>query len=122
VLNTPIYSICDGEVVRAGSVPGYGDHAIYIKMDKKYHNQNKDYYIIYGHSQAHYVKVGDKVTTGQKIADMGSQGGGSTGPHLHLQIKDTTGSDSSGTSLMFAKYFPQAGGSITALALWGTNK
>ena len=122
ILNTPIYSICDGQVVVAGPVPGYGDHAIYIKMDRKYHNQNKDYYIIYGHSQAHYVKVGDKVTTGQKIADMGSQGGGSTGPHLHLQIKDTTGSDLSGTSLMFAKYFPQAGGSITALALWGTNK
>jgi murein DD-endopeptidase MepM/ murein hydrolase activator NlpD len=123
VLNTPIYSICDGEVVRAGSVPGYGDHAIYIKMDRKYHNQNKDYYVVYGHNQAHYVKVGDKVSTGQKIADMGSQGGGSTGPHLHLQIRESAfGFDSSTTSLMFGKYFPQVGGTITALALWGTNK
>ena len=123
VLNTPIYSICDGEVVRAGSVPGYGDHAIYIKMDRKYYNQNKDYYVIYGHNQAHYVKVGDKVSTGQKIADMGSQGGGSTGPHLHLQIRESAfGFDSSTTSLMFGKYFPQVGGTITALALWGTNK
>ncbi len=123
VLNTPIYSICDGEVVRAGVVPGYGNHAIYIKMDKKYHNQNKDYFIIYGHNEAHYVKVGDIVKVGQKIANMGSQGGGSTGPHLHLQIRESAfGLDSTTTSLNFGKYFPRTGGSITALAFWGTLK
>jgi murein DD-endopeptidase MepM/ murein hydrolase activator NlpD len=122
ILNTPIFSICDGEVVRAGFVEGYGDNAVYIKIDKKYHNQNKDYYVIYGHGQAHYVKVGDKVTTGQIIVNMGNQGAG-TGPHLHLQIRESaTGFDSSTTSLNFGKYFPQKGGTITALLPWGTMK
>ena len=40
---------------------------------------------VYMHLTHYTVKVGDKVTAGQKIGEMGSTGK-STGPHLHFGI------------------------------------
>jgi murein DD-endopeptidase MepM/ murein hydrolase activator NlpD len=39
----------------------------------------------YGHTQRIYVKVGESIERGQKIASIGSTGR-STGPHLHYAI------------------------------------
>jgi murein DD-endopeptidase MepM/ murein hydrolase activator NlpD len=39
----------------------------------------------YGHTQEIFVKVGDSVERGQKLAAIGSSGR-STGPHLHYAI------------------------------------
>lgn len=41
----------------------------------------------YGHLSQYYVKVGDKVNAGQIIGKSGNTGI-STGPHLHLTIKE----------------------------------
>ena len=41
---------------------------------------------VYGHMRYYDVSVGQRVTAGQKIASIGSEGQ-STGPHLHFEIK-----------------------------------
>jgi murein DD-endopeptidase MepM/ murein hydrolase activator NlpD len=119
---TPVYSVCDGVVTRAGAVSGYGNNAVYIKVDPKYHPGDPGpYYFIYGHGEKRYVEKGDKVTAGQQITDAGNQGlpGQKMGPHLHLQLRRSDeGRDSSTTSLLFAQYFPPEGGSIKAGTKW----
>jgi len=42
--------------------------------------------MVYAHCNVLYVKEGDYVTQGQKIAEVGSSGN-STGPHLHFEIR-----------------------------------
>jgi murein DD-endopeptidase MepM/ murein hydrolase activator NlpD len=119
---TPVYSVCDGTVTRAGTSYGYGNNAVYIKVDPKYHpGDSGPYYFIYGHGQAKHVKEGDKVVAGQHITDAGAQGvpGQVMGPHLHLQLrKSDAGYDSSTISLLFGQYFPPKGGTIKAGTLW----
>jgi murein DD-endopeptidase MepM/ murein hydrolase activator NlpD len=116
---TPVYSVCDGEVAVVGA-GGYGPNALYIKVDKKYHpGKTGPYYFIYGHLDTNIVRVGDKVTTKQQIGTVGNKGM-STGPHLHLQLKNNTGPDAAGTSYIYGKYFPgNTGCAITALDPWG---
>ena len=76
-LGTKIKSATDGEVVLASEEGDYGKH---LKI------QIGEVSIIYAHCNNLYVKQGDKVTQGQKIAEVGSTGN-STGPHLHFEIR-----------------------------------
>ena len=57
---------------------GYGCHIIV--------DHGNGYSTLYGHMQAFYVNLGDKVTRGQSIGQMGSSGR-STGTHLHFEIR-----------------------------------
>lgn len=79
-IGTPIYAVMDGVVVNSGPASGYGNW-IQIKHDDGSLSE-------YGHMPANmlYVKVGERVTAGQHIAGMGSEGQ-STGSHLHFEIK-----------------------------------
>lgn len=83
-IGTPVKSIADGTVVAAnGGMRGYGkgvfiDHGII---------NGKHVVSEYGHLSEFEVKVGDKVTKGQVIAKSGNTGI-STGPHLHLTIRE----------------------------------
>lgn len=80
-LGTPILAIAAGRVTVAGPASGYGN-LIVIE-----HNIGGQVVAsAYGHEERLYVKVGDLVTAGQHIADVGTEGH-STGPHLHFEIR-----------------------------------
>ena len=76
-VGTPILAVMDGVVVDSGPASGYGN---WIRI------QHEDGTIsLYGHMETLDVAVGQTVTAGQKIADMGNRGF-STGSHLHFEI------------------------------------
>ncbi|RTE49012.1 M23 family metallopeptidase [Actinobaculum sp. 352] len=85
-LNTPIFAIADGTVTHAGKgIEGRSNNLIIIK-----HEINGEiFYSWYVHmyDDGVHVKEGDRVTAGQQIGKVGSNGN-STGPHLHLEIHD----------------------------------
>lgn len=76
-VGTPIYAAAGGVVV----VQEY--HAAYGNMVEIDHGNNL--ITRYAHATQAYVKKGDLVKRGQKIAAVGSTGR-STGPHLHFEV------------------------------------
>jgi murein DD-endopeptidase MepM/ murein hydrolase activator NlpD len=78
-----IFAIADGVVIEAGSDGGLGQHVVVEHTINGQLVQSVYGHMIYG-SQT--VGVGDTVTRGQKLGDVGSTGA-STGPHLHFEIK-----------------------------------
>lgn len=77
-VGTPIYSTADGVVTYAGWQSGYGR---IIKVQHEFGIETR-----YPHLNKIRVKVGQKVSRGEQIGDMGSSGR-STGPHLHYEIR-----------------------------------
>lgn len=82
-IGTPVKSITEGKVIKAGTSRGYG---IAVFIDHGIIN-GKHITSEYGHLSKCEVKIGDKITSGQIIAKSGNTGH-STGPHLHLTIKE----------------------------------
>ncbi len=88
----PLLAAGDGIVAMAGSdqhnlvgwrCDWYGQMVV-IKLDRRW--QEQPLYILYGHVQNIEVAVGDRVATGQQIAEVG-QGGAAVVPHLHFEIR-----------------------------------
>ena len=78
-IGTPLYAAKSGTVVASGPAAGYG---LWIRI------QTDDGYLLeYGHNNANYVSVGERVTAGQVIGEVGNRGD-STGPHLHLGVQN----------------------------------
>lgn len=75
---TPIYATADGVVIHASWDNGYG-RLIKIKHDFGIETR-------YGHLSAFNVEVGQKVSRGDRIGDMGNTGR-STGTHLHYEVR-----------------------------------
>ncbi len=75
---TPIIAADSGTVTYSGWLGGYG-YCIKIKHDSGIET-------LYGHASYLHVNVGDRVTQGQQIADVGSTGY-STGNHLHFEVR-----------------------------------
>ena len=96
---TPVYSVCDGEVVRVNytqseNVPydkskNSVGNTIRIKCDKDYEDK---YYVVFAHlyPNSAKVKVGDRVSHWTEIASVGTTGH-STGNHLHYQVETESG-------------------------------
>jgi murein DD-endopeptidase MepM/ murein hydrolase activator NlpD len=74
---TPILAAAGGVVVAAEVHPAYGNM---VEVD---HGNNL--ITRYAHASRMWVKKGDLVKRGQKIAEVGSTGR-STGPHLHFEV------------------------------------
>lgn len=75
---TPIYSTADGVVIDAGWASGYGR---LIKIQHEFGIETR-----YAHLAKIRVKVGQRVSRGQRIGDMGNSGR-STGTHLHYEVR-----------------------------------
>ena len=75
---TPIYATGDGVVIFAGSDSGYGR---LIKIQHDFGIETR-----YAHLSAISVEVGQKVSRGDRIGDMGNSGR-STGTHLHYEVR-----------------------------------
>lgn len=76
-IGTHIRAVQDGTVIDSGPASGYGNW-IRIKADD-------GTITVYGHMASLAVAVGERVTAGQVIAGMGSEGF-STGSHLHFEV------------------------------------
>ena len=75
---TPVVASADGIVSRAGIRSGYGKLVV---IDHGY-----GYQTYYGHNSKMFVKVGQRVKRGEKIAAVGNTGR-STGSHLHYEVR-----------------------------------
>lgn len=75
---TPIYSTADGVITHADWSSGYG-RLIKIKHDFGIETR-------YAHLSKIRVKVGQRVSRGERIGDMGNSGR-STGTHLHYEVR-----------------------------------
>jgi murein DD-endopeptidase MepM/ murein hydrolase activator NlpD len=77
-VGTPLYATADGVVAHAGWQSGYG-RLVKIKHDFGIETR-------YAHMSRIRVKVGQRVSRGQRIGDMGASGR-VTGPHIHYEVR-----------------------------------
>ncbi|GGG61491.1 peptidase M23 [Salipiger pallidus] len=75
---TPIYATADGVVTYAGWMSGYGR---LVKIKHEFGIETR-----YAHQSKIHVKVGQRVSRGDRIGDMGNTGR-STGTHLHYEVR-----------------------------------
>ncbi len=75
---TPVYATADGVVTQAGWANGYGR---LIKIQHAFGIETR-----YGHLSQIRVEVGQKISRGDRIGDMGNSGR-STGTHLHYEVR-----------------------------------
>ena len=75
---TPIYATADGTVIHAGRQGGYGN---LVKIRHDFGIETR-----YAHMSRIRVSVGDRVSRGDRIGDMGNTGR-STGTHLHYEVR-----------------------------------
>ena len=75
---TPIYATADGVVTHAGWLAGYGR---LVKIKHEFGIETR-----YAHQSQIRVKVGQRVSRGDRIGDMGNSGR-STGTHLHYEVR-----------------------------------
>ncbi|RVT85167.1 M23 family peptidase [Rhodobacteraceae bacterium CCMM004] len=75
---TPIYATADGVVTHSGWQSGYGR---LVKIQHEFGIETR-----YAHMSKLRVKVGQRVSRGDRIGDMGNSGR-STGTHLHYEVR-----------------------------------
>ena len=77
-IGTPIYAPADGVVTFAGWSSGYGR---LVTIQHEFGIETR-----YAHQSAIRVEVGQRVSRGDRIGDIGNSGR-STGPHLHYEVR-----------------------------------
>ena len=103
-VGTPIVAAAGGVVVFAGLHPQYGQ---VIEID-----HGNDLMTRYAHCSRSFVKQGDVVRRGRKIAEVGNTGR-STGPHLHFEVR-FRGTAQNPARFLFASAAPAAKRNLAA--------
>jgi murein DD-endopeptidase MepM/ murein hydrolase activator NlpD len=75
---TPIKAVADGQVIESGMKGTYGNTVVVQTDDGRK--------MLYAHNNQNFVQVGDRVSRGEEIAEVGSTGR-ATGPHVHFEVK-----------------------------------
>jgi murein DD-endopeptidase MepM/ murein hydrolase activator NlpD len=75
---TPIQAVEGGRVIQSGPNGGYGNMVLIQTEDGRK--------MLYAHNNQNFVQVGDWVSRGDTIAEVGSTGR-ATGPHVHFEVK-----------------------------------
>ncbi|MCY4088085.1 MAG: M23 family metallopeptidase [Actinomycetia bacterium] len=75
---TPIVSVASGVVIDAGWLGSYGNLVVV--------DHGNGLSTAYAHQQRIVVSVGDRVSEGAVLGEVGSAGF-STGPHLHFEVR-----------------------------------
>ena len=80
---TPVYAVAAGKVIKSQTGSGARSYGEYIEIQ-----HSSEYTTLYAHlkSNSRRVRVGDTVTAGQQIGEVGSTGL-SSGPHLHFEVR-----------------------------------
>jgi murein DD-endopeptidase MepM/ murein hydrolase activator NlpD len=81
-IGTPIRAPMAGEVIDSGPASGFG---LWVRL-----RHDDGTVTTYGHVNRSLVRVGDQVTAGEEIAEVGNRGR-STGPHLHMEVRTPAG-------------------------------
>jgi len=81
-VGTPIHAPMAGEVIASGPASGFG---LWVRV-----RHDDGTVTTYGHVNRSLVRVGEKVTAGEEIAEVGNRGR-STGPHLHMEVQTPGG-------------------------------
>ncbi|MCS6925545.1 MAG: M23 family metallopeptidase [Candidatus Binatia bacterium] len=77
-VGTPVLAAADGEVIFSDELRGYGKVVII--------RHNAQYVTVYAHNRVNWVKEGQFVRRGQRIAEVG-QSGRTSGPSLHFEVR-----------------------------------
>ena len=77
-VGTPLYATADGTVIHAGWQSGYGR---LVKIQHEFGIETR-----FAHLSKINVNVGQRVSRGDRIGDMGASGR-VTGPHLHYEVR-----------------------------------
>lgn len=91
-LGLPVLAVADGTVVvsQADESELYGwrcdwyGHLVVLELDQTW--QGQPIYVLYGHVLGLSVEVGQHVSQGEPVAEVGV-GGAATVPHLHLEVR-----------------------------------
>ena len=81
-IGTPINAPLPGEVIASGPASGFG---MWVRV-----RHDDGTVTTYGHVNRSLVRVGEQVTAGEEIAEVGNRGR-STGPHLHMEVQTPGG-------------------------------
>ena len=81
-IGTPIHAPLPGEVIASGPASGFG---MWVRV-----RHDDGTVTTYGHVNRSLVRVGEQVTAGEEIAEVGNRGR-STGPHLHMEVQTPGG-------------------------------
>ncbi|MFR9802686.1 M23 family metallopeptidase [Pseudonocardia sp. RS010] len=93
-IGTPIRVPLDGTVISSGPASGFG---LWVRV------RHADGTItVYGHIDRTLVAVGQRVSAGEIIAAVGNRGQ-SSGPHLHFEVVDPSGSNINPTPWLTAR-------------------